>query len=331
MKRIAFPRNPANRWKVIHSYLAGRERVSGFPFEIAIGITNRCNLDCVFCPNKASSHPRGEISLDLFERLVVQVAPFVDMVDLSFDGEPFLHPAWDECVEICHRHGIRAILQTNCLMLDECTALKIHRVGLDGIILSLDAATPATYARLKPAGDYEKVVENIARFLRISRGKQNRPHITLQFVRTPENFSEGKVFLRQWRRRGADSIRIKPMFNFSGGVGDGFLRRTARPCVLLWTMLAVHWNGEVPLCCMEIQGRQIMGNAARDPLREIINNEVFRGVRRLHLAGHSDQHKVCRHCDVPSVAWPFVVGAAFIDDFTRRRMIAFLQRLGLLQ
>lgn len=331
MKRITFPRNPVNRWKVIHSYLSGRERLAGFPFEIAIGITNRCNLDCVFCPNKASRHPRGEISLELLDRLIEQVAPFVDMVDLSFDGEPFLHPGWAECVEICHRRDVRAVLQTNCLLLEERAAREVHRAGLDGIILSLDAATPAAYARLKPSGDYRRAVENAERFLRISRGERERPHTTVQFVRSPENVAEEREFLRRWKRSGADSVRIKPMFNFGGAVGDEFLRRTSRPCVLLWTSLAIHWDGKIPLCCMEIEGRQVMGDAARHPLREIINNEAFRETRRLHLAGRPDRNPICRRCDVPPVAWPFVLGAAFTDDFTRRRLIAFSQRLGLLQ
>ncbi len=331
MKRVMIPRNIGNRIKVIRSCLSGRERLAGFPFEIAIGITNRCNLDCVFCPNKTSRHPRGEISLELLDNLIGQAAPFVDMVDLSFDGEPFLHPAWDECVEVCHRRGVRATLQTNCLLLDERTIRKICRVGLDAIILSLDAADPATYARIKPGGDYHKAVANAERFLRVSRGERNRPHTTIQFVRSPENLSEEKEFLRKWRGRGADYLRIKPKFNFGGGVGGGFLRRSVKPCVLLWTSLAIHWDGTLPLCCMEIEGRRIMGDAGREELRDIVNSEAFREVRRLHLAGAQDQHPVCRRCDVPPVPWPFVAGAALVDDFTRRRLIAFSPRLGQLQ
>ncbi len=331
MRRVLLPRNVTNRWKVVRSYLSGSDRLSGFPFEIAIGITNRCNLDCVFCPNKASRHPRGEISLELLDRLIEQVAPFVDMVDLSFDGEPFLHPGWAECVEICHRRNVRAVLQTNCLLLDERVAREVHRAGLDGIILSLDAATPAAYARLKPSGDFRRAVENAERFLRLARGERSRPHTTVQFVRSPENASEEKEFLRRWRGSGADSVRIKPRFNFGGAVGEGFSRRISRPCVLLWTSLAVHLDGKIPLCWMEIEGRQIMGDAGREALPEIVNNEAFRAARRLHLDGRSNAHPICGRCDVPAVARPFVLGAAFADDFTRRRLIAFFQRRGLLQ
>ncbi len=326
-----FPRNIYNRFKVARSYLLGRERLGAFPFEIAIGITNRCNLDCVFCPNRISRHPRGDISLELLDSLLRQVSPFVDVVDLSFDGEPFLHPAWDECVETCHRHDVRAILQTNCLLLDETTARKIFRVGLDGIILSLDAASPESYARLKPGGDYGKALQNAENFLRLSRGERKRPHTTVQFVRAPENAGEEKAFARRWRGRGADFIRIKPRFNFSGSVGGEYRRRTTKPCVLLWTSLTVHWDGTVPLCCMEIEGLQSMGDARRDALADIVDNDAYREVRRRHLAGLAPRHAICGRCDAPSVAWPFVFGSVFVDDFTRRNLIAFAQKIGLLQ
>ena len=325
------PRNIFNRIKVASAYLLGHERLNAFPFEIAIGITNRCNLDCAFCPNKYSRMPRGDISLDLIDHLLEQVAPYVDMVDLSFDGEPFLHPAWDKCVEACHRRNVRAILQTNCLLLDEPVVHKIFQAGLDGIILSIDAATQETYYRLKPGGNYQKVIGNVERFLSFARGNPRRPHVTLQFVRSPENAHEERDFVRQWRGKGADYIRIKPMFNFSGSVGDKYLRREMKPCILLWTSLSIHWNGTIPLCCMEIEGRQPMGDATIKPLLEIVDNEAFQSMRRLHLAGRSHQHAICQHCDVPSVGWPFVIGSIFVDDFSRRRLIGFVHKLGLLQ
>jgi len=325
------PRNIFNRVKVDGAYLLGREQLNAFPFEVAIGITNRCNLDCTFCPNKYSKMPRGNISLDLLDYLLAQVAPYVDMVDLSFDGEPFLHPEWEKCVELCHKHGVRAILQTNCLMLDEAVIHKIFQVGLDAIILSIDAATRETYYRLKPGGDYRRVMKNAERFLQFSHGNRRRPHITIQFVRSPENAHEKNAFINRWEGKGADFIRIKPMFNFSGSVGNTYLRQDNKPCILLWTSLSIHWNGTVPLCCMEIEGRQPMGDATVESLLKIVDNEAFLSVRKLHLAGQSCKHSICRQCDVPSVSWPFVAGSVFVDDFLRRRLIGFSHKIGLLQ
>ena len=86
----------------------------------------------------------------------------------------------------------------------------------------------------------------------------------------------------------------------------------------------------VTMCCMDIEGRAGMGDATRQPLNVIINNQAFQRVRRLHAEGRSSELPVCRHCDVPAVAWPFVLGAVCVDDFQRRRLIALAHKFNLL-
>lgn len=325
------PRNIRNRWALARSYLRRRERLNAFPIEIAIGITNRCNLDCAFCPRGASRHPQGEISLELLDSLIAQVAPFVDVVDLSFDGEPLLHSRWTECVKICHRHRVRALMQTNCLLLDEAAAERVLESGLDAITFSIDAAAAETYQKLKPAGDFERVVANVERFLEIARQRQRSPYTVVQFVRGRENYREAGDFLRYWKGRGADFIRIKPMYNFSGSIDTGNLPSHKKPCILLWTSLSVHWDGSVSLCCMEIEGREVMGDAARQPLMEIVDNKAFRAVRRLHLQGGQASHPLCTGCDVPDVQLPFVLGSIFANDLARRKLIGYAQKLGFIR
>jgi len=321
------PRNLINRIALAHAYLRRRPILHAFPFELQIGITNRCNLDCVFCPRRKSSRPVGAMDLSLFERLVAEAASAVDTVDLSFDGEPFLHPRWEECLEVCRRHGVRSMLETNALIMDEALARNALAAGLGSITFSLDAATPETYRRLKPSGDFEKAERNVDAFLRLARGRRDRPYIQIQFVKTDENAAEVTPFLRRWRGRGADAVHVKPMLNFAGSCGPAPSRPARRPCLFLWSSLAVNWDGTVPLCCLEIEGRTLMGDARKNTLREIADSDAFREVRRLHIEGRYRDHPVCRNCDVPSVAWPFVLGAAFVGDLARRKLINAVERL----
>lgn len=325
------PRNINNRIKLIKAYFSGQSRLDAFPFEIAIGITNRCNLNCKFCPRSSSKRPIGEISLELLDSFLDQVATYVNVVDLSFDGEPFLHSHWADCVEACHHRDIRAILQTNALLLDDSLAREILDVSVDSITLSVDAVTEETYRILKPGSDFERVIDNVENFLRLAHSRPKRPKITIQFVRGPDNQHEVEAFLRQWKNKGADFLRIKPMLNFGGSVDSGFRGEQTKPCILLWTSLSIHWDGLVTLCCMDIEGRTNMGDAGKTPLREIVDSEPFQEVRRLHVNGEYENHPVCRDCDIPSVAWPFVLGSVFVDDMARRRMVRFAQRFGLLQ
>jgi len=321
------PRGFFNRWRVCSAYLSRRPSFRGFPLELQIGITNRCNLDCVFCPQSRSPRPRGNISLDLFRDLVAQAAPYVDMIDLSFDGEPFLHPEWDRCVGICRETGVGAQFETNCLLLDQSRARAVLSSGLTAITLSIDAASEETYRRLKPSGDFDRVVANAEAFLALAARSRSRPYIQVQFVSTPQNQHEAGEFRRYWAGKGGDAVHIKPMLNFGGSVGNSRDLPSVRPCLFLWTALAVQWDGKIPLCCLEIEGRTRMGDVGKSSLREIFQGKKFEDVRRLHAEGNYRDHPVCRDCWVPSVAWPFVLGAAFTGDLFRRKMINLLDRL----
>ncbi len=321
------PRNLRNRFQVVGAYLLRRPRFEAFPLELQLGITNRCNLDCSFCPHRKSLKKKGEMPLELLESLLEQAAPSVDTVDLSFDGEPFLHPRWPECVEACRRRGVNAMLETNALMMDESLAREVLAAGLGSITFSIDAATGETYRRLKPGGDFDRAVINTERFLKLAAGRRDRPYIQIQFVRTQENVHEAAAFLKRWRGRGADAVHIKPMLNFAGSCGPPPAHPAHRPCLFLWTSLAVHWDGTVPLCCLEIEGRTKMGNANKRPLGEIFTGDTLAAVRELHVRKKYREHPVCRDCDVPSVSWPLVIGAALVGDLVRRKMINHLASL----
>ena len=328
---LILPPDILNRIRLAASYLRRRHRPGGFPYEIQVGITNRCNLDCVFCPQRQSRKKKGAIDISLLENILDQATRYVDTVDLSFDGEPFLHPAWPECVQSCRRRGISPMLETNALLLDRELRREILQAGIGSITFSIDAATPETYSRLKPSGDYDVAVANVEKFLREARRIKERPYIQVQFVLTDENAGEAEAFLRQWRGKGADAVHGKPMLNFAGSVGNVPPSAAVyRPCIFLWTSLSIHWDGTVPLCCLEIEGRTKMGDAAGRPLKDIFNNEKFEHVRRLHASGRHREDPICRGCDVPSVSWPFVLGSAFVGDLTRRKLINWFDRFHLL-
>ena len=326
LSEFPMTRNIQNRLAIAAAYLRRRPELKAVPFEIQIGITNRCNLACEFCPHRLSTRPQGDISPDLLDHLLSQVAPYVDTVDLSFDGEPFLHPRWPECVEACRSHRILAMLETNATLLDESLAREVLKAGVGSITFSIDAARAETFEKLKPGGDYEQVVENVERFLRLARNHPERPYIQIQFVKTPGNAHEAADFVRRWKGKGADAVHVKPMLNFGGSVGPPPSRPARLPCLFLWSSLSIQWDGTVPLCCLEIEGRTDMADASRTPIRDIVDNQAFQEIRELHASGRYREHPVCRNCTVPSVSWPFVVGSVFVGDLSRRKLINQVER-----
>ena len=47
--------------------------ITNFPLNVAIEITNHCNLNCIMCGNNRLTRPRGIISPELFKKIIDEV------------------------------------------------------------------------------------------------------------------------------------------------------------------------------------------------------------------------------------------------------------------
>ena len=80
-----------------------------------VEITNVCNLRCSFCPGTA----REKKFLDPadFRVLAEKLRPWTDYLYLHVMGEPLLHPALGEILDICDALGLRVCVTTNGVLL----------------------------------------------------------------------------------------------------------------------------------------------------------------------------------------------------------------------
>ena len=89
---------PANLFLAGYSYLksnfSGDASVSGMPVSVGVELTNNCNLKCPECSSGsgAMTRNRGFMELDLFEKLIRELRPYLYNINLYFQGESMLHP-----------------------------------------------------------------------------------------------------------------------------------------------------------------------------------------------------------------------------------------------
>lgn len=83
--------------------------------KINVEISNICNLQCSFCPEVERT--KALIDLTLFEKIIEQVAPLTELVCLHLMGEPLVHPALGQMVDICEKHQVKIFLVSNGLLL----------------------------------------------------------------------------------------------------------------------------------------------------------------------------------------------------------------------
>jgi MoaA/NifB/PqqE/SkfB family radical SAM enzyme len=85
----------------------------------------------------------------------------VKRVVLHGIGEPLLNKDLFEIVEAVKEKGCYALFNTNGLLLRGRLLEQVVRSGLDEIRVSIDSASPETYARVRGVDGFSRIVENI--------------------------------------------------------------------------------------------------------------------------------------------------------------------------
>lgn len=110
-------------------------------------------------------------------------------------------------------HGLRVGLFTNGVLMDDDVVETLVRIAY--VHLSLDSATPGTYARVKfggrPAGEqrFHAAVGNLRRLVERRRETGSELEINASFVLYPETYREVYDAARLLKEIGVDTLRLK--------------------------------------------------------------------------------------------------------------------------
>lgn len=188
-------------------------------------LTTVCNLRCAMCPRVLNAAVRDRaprhMPRALFEKAVddlVRAGVHATAVYPFWLGEPTAHPEFASIFEYLISNNFANSLfecvefDTNATLLDEPLArhlLAFRRMQCVApstflrLYLSLDAATGATYRKIRVGGDLAETTRNIERFLdlRAAAGTEGYPRLALQMVVQPDNAGEVAAFCRAWSAR----------------------------------------------------------------------------------------------------------------------------------
>lgn len=136
------------------------------PYLVAANLTRRCNLACHHCYLDANSRMAvraGELPSEEWERFFSALAERAPGTMLVLTGgEPLLRHDIVRLVAAGSQAGLRMVLGTNGLLLNEERLLALKDAGLQGAGISLDAAHPAGHDAFRGVdGAFEKTCEAI--------------------------------------------------------------------------------------------------------------------------------------------------------------------------
>ncbi len=157
--------------------------------------TRRCNLRCVHCAaseeNNFGNYDSGDLPVEAFNNLLPMLQTLKPHVQLNGHGETLLHPLFFEMLDKLIGVGCRVSFQTNGMLLTSSKTEKIVRAGVEGIVISIDAANPDLFGKLRRGASLNRIIDNIRALNETKRRLGTRyPQLSFQFVAMKQNIHE---------------------------------------------------------------------------------------------------------------------------------------------
>ena len=202
-------------------------QISALPKNLYLETTNRCNLRCKGCIlYNGNWEPDRDISFDELTMITDQL-PDLEKIMLHGVGEPLLNPDLPQMVRHLKNRNVYTLFNSNGILLDDGWRHDLVDAGLDELRVSLDAATPEGYRKIRNNSEFERIVQNLRSFLNLQSAKQvSHPRLSLWFLGTEDNILELPEFVRLASDIGIGDIYLQRLVYFQDNDGYGVARST---------------------------------------------------------------------------------------------------------
>ena len=291
-----------NRSQLVDDHLSERVVSTGRPAHMKIELTNYCNLACPMCPHEQMEREVGYMKPELFKRIIDMAAPELEFAYLHHLGESLFHGKIGDLIRYGKSKGVAMGLSTNATYLDSRKGKVLLESGLDFLVISMDGASPDTYARVRVGGDFATTVKNVRAFFELKKQIPNHLVVVVQMIVTDQNRAEVEPFAKLWEADKAQ-VMIKEARDWAGQVKLYQLGKQVEspqvdhtPCKMLWTELTVLWDGSVVPCVNVYEKQNVLGDLSRQSLDEVWNGLLMKQIRRAHIDDEVAGIEVCATC-----------------------------------
>ncbi len=199
----------------VRELLESRTALQSTPPSLGIDLYGVCNVKppCVYCEWDYSKGLEGDhVDTPFTRETLAEWGPFFDnavhLVNCSI-GEPFMMRNFDELLDIFGNTGKVLEMTTNGQILTERNIQRLLDRHID-LYISLDAATPLTYSRLRN-DTFEKILRNLRRLIEAKGGRGRFPHVFLVFMPMRCNVDELDDFVRLCADLQVDRMVLRPL------------------------------------------------------------------------------------------------------------------------
>ena len=246
--------------------------------------------------------------------------PSVRSVELGNSGEAVLNASMDSILREAHARGVATSFDqgVNFNHVTDATLEAMVACGTTVLRVSLDGATPQSYAKYRIGGSFRTVILNIAKLNAIKKAHgSTTPTLVLQFILFSHNEHEveaarmlasmlqARLELRlNWsdtrfaasdRNQTARLVGYADRAEYTAATGRHY---AGHECLHLWTSPQINWNGAL-LGCGHNHWQTMATDVLNESFIDAVNGQAMRSardvVRGLKTA---DENDPCSRCGV---------------------------------
>ena len=235
-------------------------------------------------------------------------------------------------VEFLKARGLYVTFNDNFTLMTEQAALRITKLQVDQIFLSLDGATKQTYEQIRVGANFDKVIANTRRLMQIKHELgERRPEVKINTVVCLNNYHELPGIVELASDIGIGMVQFVNVITFDNTTGldtesirrdvqnvfteavkrarslgvrikiELFDKLPVQGCDFPWRRNFVTYDGYVHPCCYttqtgdrKAQNGRSFGNLITHSFSEIWNGQAYPEFRRKMRQGILPS--ACEHC-----------------------------------
>ncbi len=287
--------------------------------EINIEFVSYCNLRCILC-SLDHEKPKVRMSAEILKRFFENFLSdsrfrSVKTIHLYNAGEVLLHPKLMEMLDIIKYFKEQAkkkniffpqiALLTNAIILDEKKSkLLIDSTIIDNIRFSMDGGNKEKFEEMRKRAEWDVFLKNIKTFCELNK-KSPKPiptgiitlveyHNKLNTKWMSEEFNELLNLV--------DGYELRYAHNWGGDVEIEELKNKSKTsykigCSLLMHQLVLLPNGDVTVCCADLNSKGVIGNINKDDLFSIYSKPQRLKMLKKFMKNKKHEIDLCKDCE----------------------------------
>lgn len=278
-----------------------------YPKEIILEVTNRCNLKCRFCHFHGEEAKRrrelGSMDKRIWNKVLDEISQWNKPCGLLTHGagEPLLY---SDLVELLTRASdikrLSVGFMTNGMLLTEEISKKLVELQVNSIALSIDGINPETHDYFRRNADLRIIEKNVETLINLKeKAGSNFPLLFFNMVGYQKILDQTDDYAAKWLPH-AESVMVSTFRPVgSRKLWDQSITHPFKKCPLLYSQMVISINGDVGLCCEDINLDVPLGNVMESDLISLFNkSKNIKKYRKAHERKEISDLKLCCDCHV---------------------------------